>query len=128
MRQTGNKQKMVLMHLNQLLCSFRLIWLGALRTRSDADIQQKFMKAFHEDNLLALKILFYARNIRGGLGERRVFKTILQWLADRHAEIVIANFDNIAKFGRYDDFYIFVETKVEKEAFAFLKAQLEKDG
>ena len=49
--------------LNSLLDLFGTI--GALRTRSDSEIELAFMKAFNEDNLLALKMLFYARNIRG---------------------------------------------------------------
>ena len=42
--------------------------IGALRTRSDADIQDKFAAAYQESPLTAMKILFYARDIDVGLG------------------------------------------------------------
>src|SRR5574343_643302 len=65
--------------------------IGALRTRSDSDIANKFMKAYTEQPLTAMKILFYARDIEGGLGERRVFRVGLKWLANNRTKDVIAN-------------------------------------
>ena len=55
--------------------------IGALRSASDEEIVRRFIKAWAEDHDLAMKILFYARDIRGGLGERRVFRVILSALA-----------------------------------------------
>ena len=44
---------------------------GALRQRSDFEITSMFAKAMAEDHLLATKLAFYTRDVRGGLGERR---------------------------------------------------------
>lgn len=101
--------------------------IGALRTRSAEDIQNIFCKAYEEDKTLALKMLFYARNVRGGLGERNVFRVILKWMATRDPANIKINFDNIAKFGRWDDFYAFVDTPLEKDAFKFIGDQLSQD-
>ena len=62
--------------------------IGALRHASDEDIIARFTRAYAEDADLAMKMLFFARDIRGGLGERRVFKVILKYLAEK-SEVII---------------------------------------
>ena len=100
---------------------------GAYRTRSEEDCILLFKNAFEEAPLLALKCLFYMRDIRGGQGERRFFKVCLKWLAINHADIVRKNFDNIAEYGRWDDFYTLVDTPMEKEMFKFIRNQINLD-
>lgn len=48
--------------------------VSSLRNKSDAEVTNAFAKAYYENNLLAVKWLFYAGDVRGGLGERRLFK------------------------------------------------------
>ena len=95
--------------------------------RDTAEIERLFSMAFSEDPLLATKMAFYTRNIRGGLGERRIFKVILKYLSQLSPETVIKNFDAIALFGRYDDFYALVGTPIEEEMWHYLKNQLDSD-
>ena len=45
--------------------------IASLRGKSDSDIQAAFRDAYAESPTLALKYLFFARDVRGGLGERR---------------------------------------------------------
>ena len=98
---------------NDLIDLFATI--GALRTRNEQEIVQSFSKAFYEDKLLSLKMSFYARNIRGGLGERRTAKVIWSWMAKLYPEIMKKNIGFIPEFGRWDDLYTFVGTEVENE-------------
>ena len=56
--------------------------IGALRRESDQEIVTRFLRAYTENADLAMKILFFARDVRGGLGERRVFRTVAKWLAE----------------------------------------------
>ncbi len=101
--------------------------IGSLRMRGIDEIERLFSSAYAEDALLATKMAFYARNVRGGLGERRTFRTIIKYLSQIAPSVIIKNFDNIALFGRYDDFYELIGTSIEAEMWAFLKNQLDED-
>lgn len=110
---------------NGLLDLFAVI--GALRPQSESEIEQKFARAFNEDKLLATKMLFYAGNIRGGLGERRTFRICLKWLAQNYPEIVIKNMANIPLFNRWDSLFVLENTPVESAMWEFIKVQLMSD-
>lgn len=56
--------------------------IGAIRSSTEKDIIDRFVKAYSEDKNLAVKTLFFARDVREGLGERRVFRIILNYLAN----------------------------------------------
>ncbi|MCR4946063.1 MAG: DUF2828 family protein [Lachnospiraceae bacterium] len=101
--------------------------IGALRRDDDAEIVSRFIRAYTENPNVAMKILFFARDIRGGLGERRVFRTIIRWMAFNEPESVRKNIAYIAEFGRFDDLLAFVGTPCEKEAVSYLKGQFDAD-
>ena len=100
--------------------------LGALRTRP-ADVIAKFDAAYAENADLATKMAFYGRDVRGGLGERAVGRLMLRELALLYPEVVVANFKNIVKFGRYDDLFVFFDTSVETDMIEFIKKHLVLD-
>ena len=101
--------------------------IGALRNAEDQEIIARFARAYAEDRDLAMKMLFYSRDIRGGLGERRVFRTILRYLADVQPESVRKNLHLVSEYGRWDDLTVLFGTKCEKEAMAVIRDQLAKD-
>ena len=101
--------------------------VGALRNATDEEIKNRFTRAFTEDKNLALKIAFYARDVRGGLGERRVFRIILEWLTKNSPDSVMKNINFIPEFGRFDDFLALFNTSCEESAMSFIKSQLESD-
>ncbi len=101
--------------------------LGAMRNRPDTDIINTFMKAYGEDRLLAMKMLFYIRDTRGGTGERNTFKVIANYLAENHPEDMKINLQFVPEFGRWDDLYSFVGTNLEDAAFEVMHAQYLKD-
>ncbi len=102
---------------------------AAMRNRSDEDVILMFQKAFAENAELAMKMLFYIRDVRGGQGERRFFRTIMKWAAGnaQTRESVRKNIMYIPEFGRWDDLYALCDTVLEKDMFAFMKRQLELD-
>lgn len=100
---------------------------GALRHASDEEIIARFVKAYTEDKDIAMKLLFYARDIRGGLGERRLFRVILKWLAENERESARKNLFNVAEYGRYDDLLSLFGTPLEKDMLYILKVQYDFD-
>lgn len=101
--------------------------IGALRNADDSEVISRFMKAYTEDADMAMKTLFFARDIRGGLGERKVFKTIINWLAVNEPESVRKNISNISEYGRYDDLLTLLDTPCENDMKTYVKEQMEKD-
>ncbi len=101
--------------------------VGGLRHAGEEMILDRFVRAFAEDRDLAVKILFFARAIREGLGERRVFRVILQFLADYAPETVRRNLGYIAEYGRFDDLLALMDTSCEMDALRLIKVQLEAD-
>ena len=101
--------------------------IGALRRADDQDICSRFLKAYAENPDLAMKILFYSRDVRGGLGERRVFRSILTWLASNEKSSVVRNLPYIAEYGRWDDVLVLLKTPCRKEALALLEEQFRED-
>ena len=105
-----------------------LFGLGAAyRTRSEQDCLSLFAKAWAEDQTLALKCLFYLRDIRGGQGERRFFRVVLNDLAKTNPNAVRRNLENIVEYGRWDDLYCLMGTSLEKDVFALFQKQLKLD-
>lgn len=97
---------------------------GAYRTRTDADVILLFKNAYIENPVYALKCLFYLRDVRGGQGERRFFRTVMHWLASYDTEAARRNLSNVAEYGRWDDLYCFVDTPLETDAFEAMRQQL----
>lgn len=101
---------------------------GALRKRRTEDIIRLFMAAFAYDETHALKALFYTRDIRGGQGERRTFRTIIRHLANSHPDAIARNIELIPEYGRFDDLYEFVGTPLEDLAFSVIAKQWNADA
>lgn len=110
---------------NALLDLFGTI--GSLRETTDSRVETLFAEAYKQDALAATKIAFYARDIRGGLGERKTFRTIMKYMAEYHPEALRPNLDLIGVFGRYDDLYVLIGTPLEEDMWAAMKKQFEED-
>ncbi len=101
--------------------------IGSLRTAENERVNRLFSEAWKVDPLFATKIAFYARDVRGGLGERQTFRTILQFMAEYHPEGLRPNLDLVGVYGRYDDLYCLIGTPMENEMWAAMKKQFEED-
>ena len=122
---TENGSKAYASSLSHCLDLFATV--GGLRRATNDEITKRFIRAFAENPDLAMKILFYARDIRGGLGERRVFRIVLKWLCNNHPETVIRNIGFIAEYGRFDDLLELLATPCEGVAVAYIAEKLKND-
>lgn len=101
--------------------------IGAIRAAEDGEIIKRFVRAYTEDTDVAMKILFFGRDIRGGLGERRVFRVITNWLAENRPESLRRNIELIPEYGRFDDLVSLIGTACEEDALRVIRKQLEAD-
>lgn len=62
--------------------------IASLRTANEREIIDLFMKAFYEDKLMAVKWLFYVRDAREGIGERRLFHIVTEYLCNHNPEVL----------------------------------------
>ena len=85
--------------------------VSSLRKTTEIDIVRRFKRAFGEDKVLAMKWLFYARDIRGGLGERRLFRVVLADFVNSNPEMIIPLINLIPEYGRYDDLWCLLDNK-----------------
>ena len=101
---------------------------GALRGQ-EAEAIRLFVSALSEDESLAMKSLFYARDIRGGQGERDIFRSILNYMANKSAyqNVIKRNIPHIPEYGRWDDLYALFDTPLEKNALEMIATQFKED-
>ena len=103
--------------------------VSSFRHMKDEDVIKSVSQLKDENTL---KLLFYIRDVREGLGERRLFRLAMQAL-------IKENFDGkdefftrtitqwIPEYGRYDDMLVFMGTRYEPIMMSFIKAQLTDD-
>ena len=100
---------------------------GGMRYRRPLDQINLFDRAYIETPDLAMKLLFHLRDIRGGMGERKLFRTLLRHVAFTWPESARKNVSYIAEFGRWDDLLCLLKTPAEKEAVKVIWKQLAED-
>ncbi len=98
--------------------------IGAMRGKNESTIISLFSKAYAENALTALKIAFWVRDVRGGAGEREIFRIIAKYLAKNHTKSIANNISLISEYGRWDDVVELIGTKLEKQALDVISAAL----
>jgi hypothetical protein len=95
--------------------------IGASRGR---DITAEFTQALLENSDVALRIAQWARDVRGGAGERQLFRDILVNLEQRDPEMALSLMRKVPEIGRWDDLFVFTTPRLKAEAYAMLKAAI----
>ena len=102
--------------------------VASLRKMSDEEVAKRFMKAFCENKMLAMKWLFYARDARQGIGERRLFRVVMKHLVESNPEMVIPVINLIPEYGRYDDLWCLLDNEESaKVIYQIVDKQLKED-
>lgn len=99
---------------------------GAMRGREDMALEL-FNKAYAVDSRLAIKALFYLRDIRGGQGERSIFRHCLNVLATDHPATAGRLIGIIGEYGRWDDLLVLLDTPLKSAAVKLIKGKLADD-
>lgn len=97
------------------------------RYNSNEEIIRLFNNALNENEDLALANLLYVLDIRGGKGERRIFKTIFKDLCINHASSALRVLPFISELGRYDYILVGLNTPINDEVISLIKVQLDAD-
>lgn len=103
--------------------------VSSLRNAKEEEIISLFDEAFYENKEYALKWLFFARDVREGLGERRLFRICYKRLAELDVVLFCRNLDNIAEYGRWDDlvYLIGINEFLDEHIREIIKSQLDED-
>lgn len=78
---------------------------GACRRETEENIRRVLERAFGQDPLKTIKIIFWAGDIREGAGERRFFRIALKWLEDNYRETSDKLVKLVPVFNRWDSLF-----------------------
>lgn len=122
--QTENGAKAYSSTLNSCLDLFGKI----AACRNDvAQAKKLFAIAYAENPETATRILFWARDIRGGQGERAVFRELFRDLVLTTPEIGAGLVGLVPEYGRWDDLLVLEGTPVWGIALGAIKARFDED-
>ena len=99
----------------------------SMRAWSEKQIVDQFVKVFYENKLYAVKWLFYVRDAREGVGERRLFRACMKYLGTQHKDVAEAVIPLVAEYGRWDDLLCLLDTDLANVVLDVIKNQLDTD-
>jgi hypothetical protein len=100
--------------------------IGASRGK---DITKDFVAAYAEDSDLALRIALWVRDVRGGAGERDLFRQVLKYLDKHNPNDAARLLMKVPEVGRWDDIFVLESKENKRKAFTMLgEALREKNG
>lgn len=101
--------------------------VASLRRASEKEIINKFADAYWEDKVTAIKWLFYARDVREGLGERRLFRVVMEEFAKQNLKAAKELIKLVPEYGRWDDLWCLLETTLVDDVVAVVHNQIVED-
>ena len=100
--------------------------IGASRGKN---IIPQFTAAYVENADLALRIVQWARDVRGGAGERELFRQVLTHLEKTNPADAARLITKVPELGRFDDLLVFQTKEMKDKAYTLLGDHLrQKNG
>jgi hypothetical protein len=101
--------------------------VASLRSASEQHIIDKFIHSYFEDKITTLKWLFYARDVHEGLGERRLFRVVMEEFAVQEPKAAKELIKLVPEYGRWDDLWCLLDTELCKDVVYLIGEQLSSD-
>ncbi len=102
---------------------------GVIGSSRGKDLTGLFGKAFYTDEERAVRVLLWARDVRGGAGERQQFRDLLKVLINKKPDFAKRVLTKIPELGRFDDLLVAIDTPVQSTATSIIeKHLLERNG
>lgn len=102
--------------------------VSSLRNANETEIVSRFIDAYYENPILAMRWLFYASDVREGLGERRLFRTVYAYLAEKKPDIALALMSLVPEYSRWDNIFVLSETELADDMYRLCYKQLTDDA
>jgi hypothetical protein len=105
---------------------------GKIGSGRGRDMSKDFSLALGEDENLAIRVLLWVRDVRGGAGERQTFRSLLAWLEKSNPTLAGRIMSKIPFLGRWDDLFTYQDPINRKDALrmyadAIMNGQLARD-
>ena len=91
--------------------------IGASRGK---DITKDFVAAYAENREIALRIAQWVRDVRGGAGEREIFRQILTYLDKHNPADAAVLLMKVPEIGRWDDIFVLKNKENRYKALSML--------
>lgn len=98
--------------------------IGALRGQPVDRLYALWAKAFGHNPYIATRIMLWARDVRGGAGERKIFRDLLLWLEQNDRDVLSLILVKVPELGRWDDLLVFRTSEFRTLAFGMIEAAL----
>lgn len=97
---------------------------SAIGSSRGKDLSQQFLAALNENEELTVRTLLWARDIRGGAGERQTFRNLLVKLESANPSLARRLIPMIPALGRWDDLFVLADPVNQLEAYDLIYSQL----
>lgn len=102
--------------------------IGAMRGQDISRLLNKVKVAMSEDEDLATRILLWSRDVRGGAGERQIFRDVFKSLETENFELFKKVAVKVPELGRWDDLLVAETEEGKNFVFGLIRDALKAEN